>query len=280
MNNDSQSEKIKRNVTINNMKDQDIDIEKLVKNSDLNVSIIFYGNAQNFGEKINQEDIKNNVFTYLKKQYSMNDLVVQKIYQLYLSDKTGMISFMGLDTFSDNIGYNEYPVQFESNQERDSVFSYTFSSASLNLDLSSFTESSSSSNIIQQSNTQNKSNSLHFENNKNYGKIKSVNFEENSIKGSSTFKAKLKVSDGLFKHQNNDTPSTTNVEIKPIEDIDFLSKFKESLKRKENELKGDNKDKDDDKNNKNDNNQLRKSTLKDGILCDNDQDNDEDSDDE
>ena len=81
--NDNQSEKIKKNEIIKNKKDKDIDIQKIVKNNDLNVSIIFYGNVAALGEGIDQEEIKNNIFTNLKNQYLMNDLVDQKVYQIY-----------------------------------------------------------------------------------------------------------------------------------------------------------------------------------------------------
>ena len=112
----------------------------------MNVTIIFYGNVAALGEKIDQEEIKNNIFTNLKNQYFINDLVEQNVYQLYISDKTGMISYMGLNTFSDNIGYNEYPVKFET-IELSETSRFSFSSIRSNtnfaqkLDLSSSTSS-------------------------------------------------------------------------------------------------------------------------------------------
>ena len=136
----------KKNVIIKNKKDVDINLQKIVKNNDLNVSIIFYGNVAALGEEIDQEEIKNNIFTNLKNQYLMNDLVEQKVYQLYISDKIGMISYMGFETFSDNMGYNEYPVKFETIElpetSRFSFFSIrSNTNFSQNLDLNSSTSS-------------------------------------------------------------------------------------------------------------------------------------------
>ncbi len=281
MSNDSQAEKIKKNVTIKNERDKNIDIKKIVNNQDLNLSIIFYGNVEALGEKIDQDEIKNNIFTNVQNQYLMNDLVEQKIYQLYISDKTGMISYMGFDTFSDNIGYNEYPVQFDFQiQENDTTSIYSFTnSSSLIIELNSLNESTSSTNINQQPNVPTKSNSFNLAKKKKE-KMKNVNFEENNlIKNTSTFKPKQKTVSGILKHQNIKLPENSNVEIKPSEDIDFLSKFKESIKKVEKEIKKDNNDNDkenDNNNITNKNNELRKSTLKDGILFGDDKESDED----
>ena len=281
MSNDSQAEKIKNNVIIKNEIDKNIDINKIVNNQDLNVSIIFYGNVEALGEKIDEDEIKNNIFTNVQNQYLMNDLVIQKIYQLYISDKTGMISYMGFDTFSDNIGFNEYPVQFDNHiQENDATSFYSFTnSSSLIIELNSLNESNSSINSNQQPNVPNKSNSFNLAKKKKE-KMKNVNFEENNlIKNTSTFKPKQKGVDGILKLQNIKLPKNSNVEIKPSEDIDFLSKFKEGIKKVEKEIKKDNNDNDKENDNNNittKNNELRKSTLKDGILFDNDKESDED----
>ena len=270
---DTQSEKIKKNVITKYKKDKDIDIQKIVKNTDLNVTIIFYGNVAALGEKIDQEEIKNNIFTNLKNQYFINDLVEQNVYQLYISDKTGMISYMGLNTFSDNIGYNEYPVKFET-IELSETSRFSFSSIRSNtnfaqkLDLSS----STSSNISLLDNA-NKSNSFSLTN-KNYSKLKSVNFDDKKTKVSSTFKNKPKLmkGNGILKTSKKNLPITTNVEINPKnEDIDFLSKFKDSKKKIEKEL---NEGQNNNNKNKSTNTELRKSTLKNGILFEKEKDTD------
>ena len=145
--NDNQSEKIKKSIITKYSKEQDIDIEKIVKNPDLNVSIIFYGNVQALGEKPNQEEIKNNVFTNIKNKYFEYDLVLQNIFQFEINNKIGMISYMGFNTFTDNVGYNEYPVQFENLQvpeHQNSFFSIrSVSKATDSLDLISLNSSSS-----------------------------------------------------------------------------------------------------------------------------------------
>ena len=275
--NDNQSEKIKKSVITKYSKEQDIDIEKIVKNPDLNVSIIFYGNVQALGEKPNQEEIKNNVFTNIKNKYFEYDLVLQNIFQFEINNKIGMISYMGFNTFTDNVGYNEYPVQFENLQvpeHQNSFFSIrSVSKATDSLDLISLNSSSSSKNL----DFSNKNNSFNLINN-NLIKIKSVNFDEKAIKNASTFK-KLKKG-GILKYKKNievdENPTpTTNVEINnKIEDFDFLTKFKESQKKIENDLKGEKNGENSEKTNNNNN--LRKSTLKNGILFDEVNDNNDD----
>ena len=270
--NDTQSENIKKSVIVKNRKDKDIDIEKMVKYRDLKVSIIFYGKAETLNDKIDKDEIKNNIFTDYKQQYLMSDLTIQKIYQLYISDKTGMVSYMGFDTFSDNIGYNEYPVQFEvieipGSCDSSPLFSFgTNSLTSLNFDFGSLNDSSSSF-TINKTCTQNKSSSFNQTQNVFVTK-KLVNFEENdNIKGTATFQIKKK-GGGILKRCKNIVSITTNVEVKPIEDIDFLAKFQESQTKIGNELKPVNKD----NNFYNLSNDIdfRKSTLKKGILSEND----------
>ena len=268
--NDNQSEKIKKTVNIKYKRDQDIDIEKIIKHKDLNVSIIFYGNVEALGKKIDQEEIKSNVFSYTKKKYFINDLVIQKIFQFQIKDKIGMISYMGFNTFSENIGYNEYPVQFEDikTYEHQGSFSSLRSNTKISetVEFISLNSSSSSSNIF----ISNSSGSFNIPN-LNFGKIKSVNFDEKAIKNASTFK-KLNRGGGILKNINknnneNMINSTNNIiELNnKIEDFDFLSKFKESQKKIVEGLKGDKKEENKDNSN---NNNLRKSTLKNGILFD------------
>ena len=270
--NNNESEKIKMAVITKYKRDQDIDIEKIITHPDLNVSIIFYGNVEALGEKIDEEEIKNNIFINLKRKYDMNDIVIQKIFQFQINNKKGMISYMGFNTFSDNIGYNEYPVEFEDIQihERESSFfdfrSHTKYSESIEL-----TSSSSTSNII----INNKNASFNLVN-KNFSKLKSVNFDDiNKIKNASTFKKLNRGGGGILKKPRNieniNSNNTTDIEINnKIEDIDFLSKFKQSQKKIESGLRGENKEENKDSNNKD---KLRKSTLKNGILFEDEKEN-------
>ena len=256
--NDDKSDKIKKAIITKNKRDEDVDIEKIINNPDIHANIIFYGNVEALGENITHEKIKNEVFSFVKDKYKMNDLVIQKIFQFYISDKTGMISYLGFKTFSDNIGYNEYPDKFEEIKIIENDASSFFSSRSNTkmsetMEIMSSFSSSSSSSIIMNTSI-----------NKGFLKKKSVNFKENnSDKDSLTSKNKLNNGvKGILK--NSKKIATTSVEISnKNEDIDFLAKFKESVKKIENDLKKDNKDK-----SGNNNGLLRNSTLKSGILSD------------
>ena len=265
--NDNQSERIKKAVIKKYKKEQDIDIEKIVKNTDLNVSIIFYGKVKAFGKKLDQEEIKNNVFTSIKTKYSLNDLVEQKIFQFQINNKIGMISYMGFNSFSENIGYNEYPVQFEEIQIPDeSLFMSVRSNINHSISYGNICLDSS----IPYSNMSINDKKISFNpvnNNNKLQKIKSVNFADKPLQGSSNAK-KLTKGGGILKKSSKNVIINTDVEISnKIEDIDFLSKFKESQKKIENALKGENKVENKDKaDNKS---LLRKSTLKNGILFEN-----------
>ena len=260
--NDDKSEKIKKAIITKNKRDIDVDIEKIINNPDIHANIIFYGNVEALGENITHEKIKNEVFSFVKDKYQMNDLVIQKIFQFYISDKTGMTSYLGFKTFSDNIGYNEYPDKFEEIKATENDASSFFSSrANTNMSetmevISSFS-SSSSSNII-----------LNTSMNKSFLKKKSVNFKE-STGGRDSLASKNKINNNGIKGilKNSKKIATTSVEISnKNEEIDFLTKFKESVKKIENGLKKENKDNKD--KSENANGFLRSSTLKNGILYD------------
>ena len=263
--NDDKSDKIKKAIITKNKRDEDVDIEKIINNPDIHANIIFYGNVEALGENVTHEKIKNEVFSYVKDRYKMNDLVIQKIFQFYISDKTGMISYLGFKTFSDNIGYNEFPDKFEEIKGTENDVSSIFSSRSNTrmsetMELISSISSSSSSSIIM-------NNSI----NKSFLKKKSVNFKENNS-GKDSLTSKNKLNNGVKGILKNSKKfATTSVEISDKnEDIDFLTKFKESMKKIENEIKKDNKDK-----TENTSGFLRKSTLKSGILSDEKNNNNE-----
>jgi hypothetical protein len=258
--NDDKSDKIKKAIIIKNKRDEDVDIEKIITNPDIHANIIFYGNVEALGENITHEKIKNEVFSFVEKRYKMNDLVIQKIFQFYLSDKTGMISYLGFKTFSDNIGYNEYPDKFEEIKVNENDASSFFSSRSNTkmsetMELISSYSSSSSSSFLMNTSL-----------NKSFLSKKSVNFKDkNRNSERDSLNSKNKLNNGIKSILKNSIKiSTTSVEVSnKKEDIDFLAKFKESAKKLENEMKKDNKD-----NSGNTNGLLRKSTLKSGILSD------------
>ena len=275
--NDDQSEKIKNTVITKYKKDDDIDIEKIVKLTNLNVSIIFYGNVKALGEKIDQEDIKNNIFTFTKNKYNSDDLVIQKAFQFKIDKKIGMIGYLEDNIFTENIGFNEYPCQFEEikkPENQNSFFSFRSKTKSGTIGLYSLNSSASSKSI---DNNINKANSFNLAN-KNHSKLKTVNFKDNNAK-STNFK-RLNKKGGILKSSKKNLPASTDVEINnKVEDIDFLSKFKESQKKIENDLlKG---KKNEENKEKDNNNKLRNSTLKNGILFENKKEvNDEYYDDE
>ena len=256
--NDDKSDKIKKAIITKNKRDIDVDIEKIITNPDIHANIIFYGNVEALGENITHEKIKNEVFSFVKDKYKMNDLVIQKIFQFYISDKTGMISYLGFKTFSDNIGYNEYPDKFEEikiteNDASSFLSSRSNTKMSETMELISSFSSSSSSSIIMNTSI-----------NKSFLKKKSVNFKENNNDRDS-LNSKNKINNGVKGIlKNSKKIATTSVEISnKNEEIDFLAKFKESVKKIENDLKKDKQDK-----SGNANGVLRNSTLKSGILSD------------
>ena len=256
--NDDKSDKIKKAIITKNKRDIDVDIEKIITNPDIHANIIFYGKVEALGENITHEKIKNEVFSFVKDKYKMNDLVIQKIFQFYISDKTGMVSYLGFKTFSDNIGFNEYPDKFEEIKitENDAPSFFSFRSntkMSETMELVSSFSSTSSSSIIMNTSI-----------NKSFLKKKSVNFKENN-NDSDSLNSKNKINNGVKGIlKNSKKIATTSVEISnKKEEIDFLAKFKESVKKIENDLKKDNKDK-----SGNINGFLRNSTLKSGILSD------------
>ena len=276
--NDNQSEKIKKAVLIKYKRDQDIDIEKIVAHPDLNVNIIFYGNVKALGDKINQEDIKNNVFTNIKHIYNLNDIVIQKIFQFHISDKLGMVSYMGFNRYSENIGYNELPDRFEeiiSNENDDFSFYSSRSNTKISESILSLNISSSISSNLASPTTNKKS------------IRKTVNFEENNEnninnknKVTSSFRSKFSGSNKSILKQSKKN-LTTEVDISnKLDDTDFLSKFKESQKKIEDTLKNIKKEKNENDNNNNTNKILRNSTLKKGILTEEQNETNDDYDDE
>lgn len=256
--NDDKSEKIKKAIITKNKRDIDVDIEKIINNPDIHANIIFYGNVEALGENITHEKIKNEVFSFVKDKYKMNDLAIQKIFQFYMSDKTGMISYLGFNSFSDNIGYNEFPDKFEEIKISENDASSFFSSRSNTkmsetMEIMSSFSSSSSSTILNSSI------------NKSFLTKKSVNFKESYTSDKDSLNSKNKLNNGIKSIlKNSKKIATTSVEISnKNEEIDFLAKFKESAKKIENGLKKDNKDK-----SENPSGFLRNSTLKSGILHD------------
>ena len=262
--NENQSEKLKKAIIYKSKRDVDIDIERIITQSDLTANIIFYGKVKALGKNINQEEIKNNVFTNIESAYDSDDLVIQNVFQFYLSDKTGMISYLEFNTFSDNIGYNEYPDKFEAVSicEKDIL---SLSS------LYSRTNTKMSESLLSTSSLISNKSSINSKNKDLITNKKTVNFSvgNNISKVPSKFNRSGK---GILKHSKKLDKTTFEIKNKK-EDFDFISKFKEGLKKTENDLK---RAKDKSDNNNNNINVLRKSTLKSGILFENKNDKNDD----
>ena len=264
--NENQSEKLKKSIIYKNKRDVDVDIERIIAHNDLTANIIFYGNVKALGKNINQEEIKNNVFTNIENSYDADNLVIQNVFEFYLSDKTGMISYLEFNTFSNNIGYNEYPDKFEI------IPSYESLSLS---SLFSRNNTKMSESLISTNSLISNKNSINSKNRDLITIKKSVNFSDgNSISKVPTNRnSKLnKSGKGILKRSKKFDKTTFEIKNKK-EDFDFLSKFAESQKKIENDLK---REKDKSINNNNNINVLRKSTLKSGILFENKNDKNDD----
>ena len=98
--------------------DQEINIEKIVKNKDSNLDFLICSNRDSLqGQNINEEEIKNDLFNKNKIRYEKYDLNIQKIFRFHISDISGLVSYLSFNNYMENIGYNEYPTQFKEAPE-------------------------------------------------------------------------------------------------------------------------------------------------------------------
>ena len=265
---------------------EEINLENIVKNKDLNFDFLICSNRDSLqGQIINAEEIKNDLFNQDKNRYEYYDLMIQKVFRLHISDRKGIISFLNFDDFSENIGYNEYPTQFKEIPE-----------ISINY-LNKF-DTSKKKNIFKDTNDikilQKKHSILELEGvhsdlimnktsklfNKNLMKSNTVYLDKKKDKNNPLMKPRfaLATKKGLnmvnpkkeeIMNINEEIEDNNEIKENEEEDVDILSKFKESQKKLQNN---------DQKNNEidgetNNNNLLdvksvffRKSTLRDGIL--------------
>ena len=95
--------------------EKDINIEKIVHQPDLNIDFLYCKNKDSLeGQNINEIDIKDKLFNNrIKYRYEQHDLVTQKIFKFQINPKKGFISYMSFNNYTDNIGYNEYPTQYK-----------------------------------------------------------------------------------------------------------------------------------------------------------------------
>ena len=273
-------ENLKKFIDTKYIPEKDINIEKIVKNPNLNFDILFCSNRDSLqGQNINEEEIKNDLFIKNKNRYEKYDLVIQKIFRLHISDKNGMISYMSFNNYSENIGFNEYPTQFKEIPEIN-LDNINEPKSLLYKDTNDINITKNTSNILLNDDKFSESSPNLI--NKNYNKFKTTNLDYKKDKKSALMKPRLQRTkrlnyreieeDNINKEENKKINEETKVEgeIKENEeeDVDVLSQFKENQKNIiQNEL-----EEYDLKNITQKNNLfaqikvLRKSTLRNGIL--------------
>ena len=273
-------ENLKKFIDTKYIPEKDINIEKIVKNPNLNFDILFCSNRDSLqGQSINEEEIKNDLFIKNKNRYEKYDLVIQKIFRLHISDKNGMISYMSFNNYSENIGFNEYPTQFKEIPEIN-LDNINEPKSLLYKDTNDINITKNTSNILLNDDKFSESSPNLI--NKNYNKFKTTNLDYKKDKKSALMKPRLQRTkrlnyreieeDNINKEENKKINEETKVEgeIKENEEeeVDVLSQFKENQKNIiQNEL-----EEYDLKNITQKNNLfaqikvLRKSTLRNGIL--------------
>ena len=108
-------EKLNSFIVTRKKPEKDINIEKIVHQPDLNIDFLYCNNRYSLeGQNINEIDIKDKIFkNKIKYRYEEYDLVAQKIFKFQINPKKGFISYMSFNNYTDNIGYNEYPTQYK-----------------------------------------------------------------------------------------------------------------------------------------------------------------------
>ena len=283
--NDLNLEYLKKFIDIRYKADKEINIENIVKNKDLDLDFLICSNRDSLqGKNINAEEIKNDLFNKDKLRYEKYDLIIQKIFKFHISDKKGMISYLSLNNYSENIAYNEYPTQFK--EIPDITINYINSSNKTQKNIIY-----KDSNDVRMS--MKKKSPLVLENkSSNYSPNKTSNYVNKNLSKLSTFNFGNKTDMNLLmkarldkaKKNKLNLEKPENEEIMKInkeiegnniireneeeeEDVDVLSQFKENQKKDEktemDKLNNGNK-----VNNvlKMSSNTFRKSTLREGIL--------------
>ena len=283
--NDLNLENLKKFIDIRYRADKEINIENIVKNKDLDLDFLICSNRDSLqGKNINAEEIKNDLFNKDKLRYEKYDLIMQKIFRFHISDKTGMISYLSLNNYSENLAYNEYPTQFK--EIPDITINYINSSNKTQKNIIY-----KDSNDVRMS--MKKKSPLVLENkSSNYSPNKTSNYVNKNLSKLNTFNFGNKTDMNLLmkarldkaKKNKLNLEKPENEEIMKInkeiegnniireneeeeEDVDVLSQFKENQKKDEktemDKLNNGNK-----VNNvlKMSSNTFRKSTLREGIL--------------
>ena len=288
--NEAISDNLKALIEERHKPEENINIENMVKNKDMKLDFLLFNKDSLEGQSIDNEEIKNEIFNKNKNRYEMYDLFIQKIFRFHFSDKKGMTSYLSFNNYSENIGYNEYPTQFK--EVPDTIINYSNQS-----DITKKNDISKDSNDLSLSsenkhsqilgNVKNESGLI----NKNFMKLNTENYQMNKYKINQLMRPHLIINKNI--DNNSDVPNNNDIINKEgennknndenkenennEEDIDLLSKFKE-IQKKEEKDKSDKSNLNDYKNNQLSNNlNYRKSTLKAGILGEDNNENNMDS---
>ena len=234
--------------------DQEINIEKIVKNKDSNLDFLICSNRDSLqGQNIKEEEIKNDLFNKNKIRYEKYDLNIQKIFRFHISDISGLVSYLSFNNYMENIGYNEYPTQFKEapeislsnlNEQEIPKKNITYRDSN-DIRLS---KGKHSMLILDDKNSEPppiKGSSFFI---KNLTKLNTVNFQTQKDKKSLLMRPKLaraRKRDFQAENPNSEDIKKINKEIEENneikenedeeEDVDVLSKFKQSQKKEENE---------------------------------------------
>ena len=295
---DFNPENLKNFINIKFQPEKDVNIEKIVNNKNIDIDFLICTDRDSLlGKDIIEEETKNNLFEKIKYKYESYDLSIQKIYKFEIKNKEGMISYLNFDNYTENIGYNEYPIMYKETEEIElgesiiNWFKARNDSNEININKNKITKSISLLDSYNINNPEdlliNKKAELNHSLNKNFNKLKTVNFEKNKGNLNPLSKQRLmKANRGALlkkplkdknEEENNDTIEdiSEQKEIKEGEEqgeIDVLAKFKEEQKKLENSSEN-MLEYGYEKNRKSKlqvkYNAFRRSTLKDGILGDN-----------
>ena len=294
INNDLNLENLKKFVDIKYKPEKDINIEKILKNKNINIDFLICTDRDSLLGKNIEEDIKNNLFEKRKYKYEKYDLCIQKIFKFEINTKQGMISYLSFSNYSENIAYNEYPTLYKEIEEIDlglNIISWFKSQNNENDESNinknkinksiSLLDSYNNKNIID---NENNLNAFNHPLNKNFSKLKTSNLENKGSINPLMRPRLMKATRGALlkrpkkdqnEEENNDdiNDNNDNKEIKENEEeeeIDVLAKFKETQRNLEKEAKLDSGFEKRRKSNLQVKYKaFRRSTLKDGFLGDN-----------
>ena len=229
-------EKLEHYISTKRKPDKDINIEKIVKNKDLNVEFLVCNNRGSLkGENINEEEIRKDLFNKHRTRYEKYDLIEQKIFRFHISDEKGMVSYLGFNNYSDNLGYNEYPIQYQDIEENTINYLTVLENAAQKKKIS-FKDSNDAkvsvkknSLILDEKYSDNIMNKVSTFFNKNLNKLNTVNLD--SRKDNMLKKSNLK----LGKKLNENNANFVNPEKEDIIKMNKEIEIEESKEIKENE---------------------------------------------